>query len=154
MLIVSNTSPIIFLEKLGVLNLLSELFSPIHVPEAGYDELRGLSLPQWINKTPISSPGRQFVEGALGRLHTGELEAMVLAREIQAEFVLLDDFLARKKAQRMGLSVLGTIGILILANKKKLSTAEATLQMLDELIHQHGFYISGPMIEQIKSSIA
>ena len=154
MLIVSNTSPIIFLEKLGALNLLSELFSPIHVPEAVHDELRGLNLPQWINKTPISPSGRQFVQGALGRLHTGELEAMVLAREIQAELVLLDDFLARKKAQRMGLSVLGTIGVLILANKKKLSSAKSTLRMLDELIHQHGFYISNPMIEQIKSSIA
>jgi len=138
---------------LGALNLLSELFSSIHVPEAVHDELRGLNLPQWIKKTPISPLGRQFVEGALGRLHTGELETMVLAREIQAELVLLDDFLARKKAQRMSLSVLGTIGILLLANKKKLSSAASTLQMIDELINQHGFYISDHMIKQIKSSI-
>jgi len=54
-------------------------------------ELANLPLIPEIRILPVSPFGAHFVEGALGRLHRGELEAMVLAREIQADHVLLDD---------------------------------------------------------------
>jgi predicted nucleic acid-binding protein len=46
--------------------------------------------------------------------HQGELEAIVLAQELSAEFVVLNDLLARRKAQRLAINVIGTLGLLLL----------------------------------------
>ncbi|MBF0471933.1 MAG: hypothetical protein HQL48_11255 [Gammaproteobacteria bacterium] len=64
----------------------------------------------------LSVEGRGFVAGAMGRLHRGELAVMRLAQENSVKWVLLDDLLARQRAGRMGLKVMGTVGLLLLAN--------------------------------------
>jgi predicted nucleic acid-binding protein len=51
-----------------------------------------MHIPDKIKITPVSLPGQHFVEGARGRLHSGELEAIVLSQEIDANLVLLDAF--------------------------------------------------------------
>jgi len=48
----------------------------------------------------LSLEGSAYVRGALGRLHQGELEAIILAQELLVDYVILDDLLARRKAQR------------------------------------------------------
>lgn len=45
-------------------------------------------------------------------IHAGKLEAIVLVTEIDADYVLMDDLLARRKAQRAGLGIIGIIGAL------------------------------------------
>ncbi|SMF96801.1 protein of unknown function [Methylomagnum ishizawai] len=154
MKVVSNTSPIIFLSKLRKLELLSECFGEVAIPQAvGHELGNGISLPG-INVLPVSTGGQQFVEGALGRLHRGELEAMILARETRADYVLLDDLLARRKAQRLGLQTMGTIGIIILAHRQGRVTGEAAMAWLDELIHRHGLYLSDEILNQVKAALA
>ncbi|MDY6850022.1 MAG: hypothetical protein AB7F20_01325 [Geoalkalibacter sp.] len=92
MKVVSNASPIIFLGKLGAVDLLWEAFSLVHIPPAVRRELGEMHIPDKIKITPVSLPGQHFVEGARGRLHSGELEAIVLSQEIDANLVLLDAF--------------------------------------------------------------
>lgn len=99
MRVVSNTSPIIFLSKLNALHLFSECFTSVCIPNAVCKELGDIHLPELVKVEDITPSGRQFVDGALGRLHIGELEAMVLCREIGADYVLLDDMTARGKAK-------------------------------------------------------
>ena len=113
MKVVSNASPIIFLSKINAANLLSDSFESVLIPEAVRFELGSLTLHSGIQTKKISTSGQQFVAGALGRLHQGELEAMILATETQADYILLDDLLARRKAQRLGLQVMGTIGVIL-----------------------------------------
>lgn len=66
-------------------------------------------------KTPrmAENPKVSAVSGSgLERLHSGEREAIVLARQIQADIVLLDEKAARGAARELGLRVTGLIGIL------------------------------------------
>jgi predicted nucleic acid-binding protein len=154
MKVVCNTSPIIFLSKLQRVDLLSECFGDVHIPQAVKFELGGVTLPAAIKIQPISEFGSQFVEGALGRLHKGELEAMILAREIQADYVLLDDLLARRKAQRLGLPTIGTVGVIVLAHRQKRITGKTAIAWLDELVHCHGLYLSRDIFDKVKAAIA
>ncbi|WP_069469915.1 hypothetical protein [Candidatus Marithrix sp. Canyon 246] len=130
MKVVSNTSPIIFLSKIEALDLLPQCFDQVMIPPAVSNELGDLLPPKYIEHTSISIAGQHFVKGALDMrrsLHIGELEAMVLAQETQANYVILDDKLARRKAQLMDLNVIGTIGVLLLAHQQKLILT-ATIQ--------------------------
>jgi len=90
------------------------------------------------------------VQGALGRLHQGELEAIILAQEIAADFVVLDDLLARRKAQSLAIDVIGTVGLLLLLEKRKLLSAEQTWQKMQQLAGQHGMYLAPQLLQQIK----
>jgi len=110
MKVVSNTSPLLFLSKIAALELLTQCFHEVLVPQAVVVELGNLSLPSYIKTVTLSPRGTAFVEGALGRLHRGELEAMVFAQEIKADYVLMDDLQARRKAQQLNLKPIGTIG--------------------------------------------
>ncbi len=156
MKVVSNTSPIIFLSKIEALDLLPQCFDQVMIPPSVSNELGDLLLPKYIQYTKISLAGEHFVQGALEMtrsLHVGELEAMVLAQETHADYVILDDKLARRKAQIMGLNVIGTIGVLLLAHQQKLILAATVEEHLTNLTQQHGMYISSKIMEQVKRSL-
>jgi len=153
MKVVSNTSPLIFLSKIDALELLAECFDDIAIPNAVITELKGLVLPDFIIRKTISESGSSYVKGALGNLHLGELEAIVLALETKANFVLLDDLIARNKATRSGLNVMGTVGVLKLANSKGLQTAKETSDYYDLLVNKHGLFLSDKILQKLKSSL-
>jgi predicted nucleic acid-binding protein len=98
MKIVLNTSPIIFLSKVDSLKLLADVSEEIYVPAGVVNELHEYTPPSFIKTATLSAIGEAYVRGALGRLHQGELEAIILAQEIGADYVVLDDLLARHKA--------------------------------------------------------
>ena len=77
----------------------------------------------------------------------------MLAQEAPADLVLMDDLLARRKAQRLGLKSMGTIGVLLLAQQRGFVSKEVVVAKLDQLIHEHGFYLSPKMLNLIKSSV-
>ena len=153
MKVCSNTSPIIFLSKINQLELLNKCFSEIFVPEAVLSELIDENIPTFISQSKVSEHGKAFVAGSVGSLHHGELEAIILARELQADFVLLDDSLARKKAQRMGLKIIGTLGVLLLAFNKQLITSKETMFYIDTLINNHNLFISNTVLNKIYTSL-
>lgn len=154
MKVVSNASPIIFLSKLQGITLLPECFGNVVISEAVEQELGSLAPIPGIPILPISAAGQRFVEGALGRLHRGELESMTLAREIQADYVLLDDLLARRRAQRIGLHTMGTVGVIVLACRQGRIAGETAIAWLDELIHCHGLYLSAELANRVRAALA
>ena len=151
--VVSNTSPLIFLSKIEALELLDVCFDSITIPIAVESELKELALPSYIQRQALSELGSYYVKGAIGNLHIGELEAMVLAQEIKADYVLLDDLGARKKAIRQGLNVMGTLGVLKLANAKKIISKNQTTAYYDALVNQHGLYLSAKILSLLKASL-
>lgn len=102
--------------------LMLKLFHSVVVPEAVIEEVM---MPPARNGQILLSHAldagtviryqvrnRALVDSLLGTLHRGELEAIVSAQELNADYVLLDDRMARRCAQTMQLSTMGTMGIL------------------------------------------
>ena len=117
---VSNTSPLLYLHRLGIVEWLPELFDNTLTPDAVWNELAegeklGYNVPQhqlyqWLMiKNPKSLPPK-WVSLDLG---AGELAAMALALEHPDHILLLDDLLARRVAQTAGLTVWGTLRVIL-----------------------------------------
>jgi len=151
--VVLNSSVIIALAKIGKLELLRKLFGEIVIPTQVYEEVtRDPTLPgaieiltaNWIKILQIKN---EALFGELcSEIDVGEAAAIVLAKEIDADLVILDDKLARKKADLLGLEYMGTIGLLILAKKKGLIKS-----LKEELIklRNKGFWISDALLWKI-----
>jgi predicted nucleic acid-binding protein len=119
---VSNSSPLIILAKLGCLDLLRNLFPRVYVSVEVHREivLTGVDLPgslevrnaEWIQSRAVQSVAELAAAQQKYRLGSGELSALLLAKELRAGVVLLDDFDARRLARIFGLHVTGTVGLL------------------------------------------
>lgn len=149
MKLVVNASPLIFLDKVGGMPLLCDCFEEILVPPAVVSEIGTLRLPERIRAKALSTAGSAFVRGAVGSLHAGELEVMVLAQEADIGLVALDDMLARRKAKQMGLHPIGTVGILLLAQKRGFLEAIQVRAKIEELVETHGLYLSSRVLENV-----
>lgn len=99
MIVVADTTPLIGLAAIGHFDLLKQLFGPIHIPQAVYDEAviagreRGGAKQEvvsanWI--TTVHIQDQLAVDVLLDELDLGEAETIVLAREINADWVLMD----------------------------------------------------------------
>ncbi|HEY9638379.1 MAG TPA: DUF3368 domain-containing protein [Coleofasciculaceae cyanobacterium] len=137
MIIVSNTSPINYLILIGHINLLPELFQQIIIPQAVYSELSDASAPSpvqtwiatppdWLKIQPVSQPS----DAILDLLDPGEREAILLAQELNADLLLLDDMKARRTATERGLAITGILGILDQAATMKLIDLPTAVQNL------------------------
>lgn len=126
---ISNTSPIIGLSMIGQLELLWELFD-IYIPQEVYNEVVIESSESAVGKYELRHAvaegyikihqvmDQEFVTKAYGRLHRGELEVMVGAKEIDATVVIIDEKSARNFAETLLLKPIGLLGILKLAKAK------------------------------------
>jgi predicted nucleic acid-binding protein len=147
--VVSNSSPLIALEQIGQLNLLERLFvSVIVAPAVAHDTASTVVLPAWITGQALTqSIGPQILRASLG---PGESEAISLALEIGAAWVILDDRPARRLAQGLGLPVVGTLVVLV-ASKRR-GFLSAVKPCLDALIHQ-GFFVAAALYQGILTSV-
>jgi hypothetical protein len=124
---VSNTTPLIALAWLERLDLLPTVFGVVHIPEEVQREIAydpaapgALVLQQadWLEVTPVGNP--LAVELLLDQLDLGESAAIVLAHELGADVLLMDERRGRRRALQSGLRVIGTLGILIEARQRDL----------------------------------
>jgi len=138
---VANASPLIAFERLDCLDLMPQLVSCLHIPPAVRDEVLGSrTLPAWITEHALTQPVARRILAA--RLGIGESEAIALALELSPCYLLLDDLAARRLAQSLNLSLLGTVGLLILARRRGL--LPALRPSLDALLAVN-FRISEPL---------
>ncbi|MFA6049166.1 MAG: DUF3368 domain-containing protein [Candidatus Micrarchaeia archaeon] len=158
---VCNTSPLIFLSKLGRLALLYKLFSEVSVPETVVREaLRSIekhgdaleikaALEQGKLKAKPAPPVPKGGKAAqLLGLHEGELSALLLAKKEKTSIVLVDDLAAIKAAKYMGLTPQSTPFLLLLALKQGLLPFDEFKQALDGLLNQN-YRISPPLYQEI-----
>jgi predicted nucleic acid-binding protein len=139
-LIVSDSACLIGLERIGRLEILPALFQSICIPPAVQREF-GVTLP-WLR---VVAPTDLALVLALGMLvDDGEAEAIALAHE-RAARVILDDRQARAVAQRMGVGVIGTVGVLVNARRQQIIPSLSVV--LAELEH-NGFFIGSRLKEE------
>lgn len=143
--VIADTSPIQYLYQIGLLDVLNVLYGQITIPEAVAGELNvgrahGLSLPDVpsISWMTVKRPQGQALLPLVPDLGPGEREAIALAIETNDSLLILDDALARKHAQLLGVAMTGTLGVLLKAKQTgHLKAVESALDHLEAL----GFYL-------------
>lgn len=112
--VITDTSCLIILEKLAFLGLLHQLF-PVVLTTPDIAEEYGNTLPDWI--TVITVRDRSLQEKFALTVDRGEASAIALAHEILVDHLITDDMGARKLATKLGIPVIGTLGVLIRAKE-------------------------------------
>ncbi|MDR2570411.1 MAG: DUF3368 domain-containing protein [Oscillospiraceae bacterium] len=126
MIVISNTTPILSLYKIGQLDLFESLFGQVTIPTAVCNEISVLGKDghDLLDKTGYINV--EAVQNTLAasmlrsQLDYGEAEVIVLADELGAGLLLIDEKKARKVAQANSMNIIGTIGILQAAKQKGL----------------------------------
>lgn len=128
--IITNTSPIIALAMIDRLSLLWELFAKVYVPKAVFKELVTSSSENDHGRREIQEAVKEekiaiysvkdelLVKQMYGKLHHGELEVIIGGKELDIDFVLIDEKAARNMAKNFFLTPIGTLGILRLAKSQ------------------------------------
>lgn len=155
MIVVSDASPIIALSAVGQISLLGELFGGILIPDAVLQEITAartsapgvaeVGAAEWIRARTVRN--RSLVQALRIDLDPGEAEAVALAVETEAALVLMDERRGRVIAQRIGLSVVGVLGLLVEAKERgHLATVRPVLDSLDT---RAGFRVSRALYDHV-----
>ncbi len=155
MSVVSNTSPITNLAGIGQLDLLRQLYDTITIPQAVYNEMANIgrtvpgalevqTLP-WITVQPVKD--RNQVEALRAVLDPGEAEAIVLALELNASLLIIDERPGRSIARQNSIPIIGVLGILLEAKQQGLIAAIKPL--VDRLINELEFRVSRRLYETV-----
>lgn len=119
MRVIADATPLHYLILIDHVNVLPVLYGHIIVPQSVALELQHTRTPAPVRIWFASSPpwleqrrAQQRSDPALLRLGAGEREAILLAQELRADILLMDDQAGRREAERRALTLLGTLGIL------------------------------------------
>ena len=157
MLVVSNASPILNLAIIDRLSLIREQFTTVIIPKGVLEELRvGENLPgskkileaqdaKWLQVEEVQDSAMLRI--LKRELDLGEAEAITLALETRAQWVLLDESEARRIAKDLGLKVTGVLGILLRACRQKRIPSLST--EMERLREKAGFYIADHLFEDL-----
>lgn len=116
--VVADTSPLVALHQISLLSILPALFGVVLIPKAVAQEALSVKLEPWIEVKPLQGPIPDRIRQA--NIGLGETEAISLAVEIGAARLIVDDLQARRLATSLGLSIIGTTGLLLAAKQRGL----------------------------------
>lgn len=143
MKVVANTTPIISFAAVGRLDILAKLFGQIIIAEAVHREIKAKKSYgyQEIDNSFIivqSIQGHLYRDLLLSQLDVGEAETIILAKEINADLVIIDENIGYQFANNVGLTVIRTLSILLKA--KEQGEIVAIKPLLDEMIAKGRWY--------------
>jgi predicted nucleic acid-binding protein len=154
-IVVSNASPLINLAAIGRLDLLHQLYGRIVIPRAVYREIvvdgtgqsgsDQVKTLEWIETRWVVD--RVLVASLCLEVDEGEAESIVLASELEADLLLLDERRGRLVASRLGLRFVGLLGVLVEAKHRGL--IPGVQPVLDDLIQKAGFWISRELYDRV-----
>ena len=158
MIVISDTTPLISLLKIDRLNLLEKLFGAVQIPKAVFAELtenpKYTSEAEIIRNSPFIQVADEIDENYVSLLRRstgldlGESEAIYLSDVKKADLLLMDEVRGREVAVRMGLKIMGTIGILGLAYEDSIISKEEIKDAI-EVLRDKGRHISEKLYEQL-----
>ena len=147
--VISNTGPLIGLSELNCLLLLRDLYTEVWIPrevekeflaedETDYQEV--LNSTPWIKVVDLTNPQSATIYQGID---AGEAEVFALAVEHDARLIILDEKKGRRKTKEIGLTVKGTVGVLLEAKEKGL--IDVIKPLLIQL-RDNGIYLSERLI--------
>lgn len=159
MIVVSDTSPISNLIQINCLNLLEEVFQTIIIPDYVDEEIRrlgsfGIDLDSYLSaswiqiQSPLNVP---LVEDLVHQVDQGEAEAIALALELEADYLLIDERLGNQVAQIKGLHTIGLLGVLV--QGKSIGVIDLIAPILDSLQNEAGFWIGRALRERVLGEV-
>ena len=162
MIVVSDTTPLISLLKINRLDLLEKLYGSVLIPKAVFSELTSneiyhteadiISQSNFIECREVSNFQALKILQVITTLDLGESEAIILAQELNADVLLMDETKGRKVAQQLNIPLSGALGILIDSFDAGLLTKVEVSECLDTL-QQAGRRISGHLINKVRDYI-
>lgn len=152
MIVVADTSPINYLILIEEIEILTKMYGRVVIPPAVREELLRSSapeivrswmseLPDWLEvKTPVNIP-----DASLAALDSGERDAILLAGELSADQLIVDDRQGRHEAEKRGIPVMGTLGVMREA---------ATIGLLDlrsavKRLEATSFYVAPDVLKRL-----
>ena len=153
MIVVSDTSALSNLALVDHLWVLEALYQSVIIPDVVAAELAAASNPTisailrlgWIQTQSLTTSQLANQLQQERGLDAGEANAIALALELQADDLLIDERLGRQEAIRLGLSIIGILGVLPVSKQRSL--IPQVQPVMDTLINQAGFRVS-PQLHQ------
>jgi predicted nucleic acid-binding protein len=168
---VSNTSPLIWLAKIGKFNLLKDLFGEVLTSEESYKEAVEVGLKEgysdacvikdaynqgWIKVERLNDKQVVVCQSIMRdslELHLGEVQAIVLARKIGKDTLLLmDDSSGRAFAETWGIKAKGVIYVILTALRNDLLVKAEAKNIVLNLVRK-GFRIEPKLLAKLMQEI-
>ena len=159
MIVVSDTSPVLNLARIGRLELLPLLYDEVLIPSAVYEELTAskhdlppgidVALASWL--IVATATNHKLVQELRENLDPGEAEAIVLAIERHADLLLVDERRGRRTAVAAGLAVTGLLGLV--AKAKRTGLIDVAKPLLDDLIQIARFWIGPDLYAEVLTAL-
>ena len=152
MIVIADTSPINYLILIGEIEVLPALFRRVLVPPSVSEELKRPRAPDvvrmciaqppvWLEiRAPGRSPGPD-----LAHLDAGERDAILLAEELGADQIIIDEIRGRREAKRKQLAYIGTLGVLAAGADRGLLDLRSAVNHL----RQTSFHISQGVLDRL-----
>lgn len=153
LIVVSNTTPIITLLGIGKLEILQKLYGKIFIPQAvakevlvGENKFAFVDLEQigWVVIKKVEN--ELLLKTFLQDLDEGEAEALVLAIEMKADILLIDEKIGRNLAHKKNIKLSGTLGVILKAKEK--GFIESVKPLLSQML-ENKIWLSETLIQQI-----
>ncbi len=126
--VISDTSCIILLDKIGELDLLKKLFGKIIITKK-IEEEYGRQIPKWFEvKNPLESTYEKIINLNIDR---GEAGAIALSIELEDSLLIIDDLKGRKIVESLGIKFMGTLGIILRAKKQNI--IPSVIQIIEKI---------------------
>ncbi len=152
MVIISDTTAITNLLVIDEIHVLKKLYGRIIIPKAVREELviiehhdEFLTSCDWIEVADAKNIHQ--VRNLLMDLDRGEAEAIVLAKEQKADYLIIDELKGRIKAKEFGISVIGLLGVLV--DAKKNGIIPEVKPLMNELADKANFFIHPSLFEKV-----
>lgn len=162
MIVISDTTPIVSLIKISRIDLLEKLFGEVCIPEAVFRELTTNTIFEseaevvqnspFLKTIPVKNRKSLEILQAASGLDDGESEAIILADELKSDILVIDERKGRKVAQKLGITITGTIGILIQAHDEKIISTEDIKIYLEQLRNSN-IRLSDSLIQEALSML-
>ena len=149
--VVANNTPLAALWAIGRLDLLQDLFGKILIPQEVANEFlavdqfarkKDLDTAPWIQVDQVRDRRRVV---AYANLDLGEAEVLALGEEKCARLLVLDEVKGRRFARRMGVPIIGTLGVVLLAKEEGL--LESVAPVIEQL-QDAGFYLAPDLVSR------
>lgn len=163
MKVIANSGPIIALAKLGLLSLLKELYGAVVIPstvnhevvikglQRGEEDAQDVNLAINLGHIIVELMDESRISEEINNLpvHNGEKSVIELFLKMKADLALLDDRLARDSAKKLGVTVKGTLGVIIDAYRKKLLNENDVELLFKEIISRDDIWIAKGLVNKV-----